>query len=125
LPLAADADEAGEPGPGFAPGEGELTVVEATAAVVSSPASIPEPITEIGGPDEEPPFAGEPEVPGEPAEAIEDAEPAEAETADVESRVNGVEEAHEEAEPKPPSPYETVNQPPQQPRRGWWKRIIE
>ncbi|HLG86060.1 MAG TPA: ribonuclease E/G [Alphaproteobacteria bacterium] len=106
-----------------------LTETEAALAVVPSPASIPEPVAaeprelvesvDLIAPTEPEP-AEEPLPP--PVEAPEPAEaPRAAET------FNGA-EGPESGEPPAPPPnrdYEVVNQPPAQPRRGWWKRLVE
>ena len=99
----------------------------AVYAVVPSPASIPEPLTaephdalDLTAPTEpEPEPAAARPVAEEPPAAD---EPLAAET------VNGTEETESTEAPTAPPPvrdYETVNQPPSQPRRGWWKRLTE
>jgi len=122
LPLAAYADE------------GTLTETEAIAAVVPSPASIPEPVTaeaedvlDLVAPTEPEPVEHAP-AGIEPAR-IEPSGPApdEAQPEATQAVNGGAEEpAHEPAPSVPPTrDYETVNRPPEQPRRGWWKRLVE
>jgi ribonuclease E len=113
---AAEAAPA-EPAP-EEPAVGEATRVETTApesvaenAESSEPAPEPEPTPPVAVAQPEPVLA-EP-VPVEPVPA----EPALVEATPVAE------------EPTPPAPvvrdYEVVNQPPAQPKRGFWKRLVE
>ena len=115
-PLAAE----GEDQPAAAPESGAPEAaepVEAHAANDDAPAPewapepAPEPVAEAAPPEP----AAEPATPEPVPEAASQPEPAQPEPV---------------PEPAPPAPpvardYEVVNQPPPQPKRGFWKRLVE
>ena len=111
----------------------ELTETEAVAAVVPSPVSIPEPISSefSDAPQSAEPAAGPSEPP--PPPPVERAPRRRASAADRAQAQNGASDAVEAVVPEPeplptepaPKTFEVVNQPPEQPRRGWWKRLTE
>jgi ribonuclease E len=107
------------------PEEHGLTETEAALAVVPSPASIPEPVAAEPSGSIDLIAPTEPETAEEPLPPVEAPEPAE--TPRAAEAINGAEapETSEPPAPPPPRDYEVVNQPPAQPRRGWWKRLVE